>query len=50
MDETTAQVKRLGWNKKQGIKFIEQRYSRSRRDEMSIEQLIEFRDCLAQQS
>ncbi len=40
--QTTKQVRRIGWGKKQGLACIKERYGVSERAEMSVEQLIDF--------
>ena len=44
--QTTKEIRRIGWSKKQGMKYIKEKYGVSDRAQMSIEQLIEFRDYL----
>ena len=44
--QTTKEVRRIGWGKKQAIASVKQRYGVSDRATMSIEQLIDFRDYL----
>ena len=46
LKQTTKEVRRIGWGKKQGIAIIKQRYGISDRTSMSIEQLVDFRDYL----
>ncbi len=46
LKQTTKEVRRIGWGKKQGIAAIKQRYGVSDRASMSIEQLIDFQDYL----
>ena len=45
-DQTTKEIKRIGWGKKDGIKYIKEKYGVGDRALMSIEQLTEFRDYL----
>jgi predicted P-loop ATPase len=40
--QITAEVKRIGWSKEKAIKYIQEKYSCSHRQEMTNEQLIEF--------
>ena len=44
--QTTKEIKRIGWGKKDGINYIKEKYGVSDRVCMSIEQLREFRDYL----
>ena len=44
--QTTFEIKRIGWGKKQGLKSIKKKYGVSDRNQMSVSQLIEFRDYL----
>ena len=44
--QTTKEIRRLGWSKKQGMEYIKEKYGVSDRASMSIEQLTEFRDYL----
>lgn len=44
--QTTKEIRRIGWGKKQGIAYIKEKYGVSDRASMSISQLVEFRDYL----
>ena len=44
--QTTKEVKRIGWKKKQAVEYIKSQYRVSDRAQMSVEQLVEFRDYL----
>lgn len=44
--QTTKEIRRIGWGKKQGIKYIKEKYGASDRAQMSVEQLTEFRNYL----
>ena len=44
--QTTREIRRIGWCKKQGMKYIKERYGVSDRSQMSVNQLAEFRDYL----
>ena len=44
--QTTREIRRIGWGKKQGMRYIKEKYGVSDRASMSIEQLTEFRDYL----
>ena len=44
--QTTKEVRRIGWGKKQGIACIKQRYGVGERSDLSVEQLVDFRDYL----
>ena len=44
--QTTKEIRRIGWGKKDGIKYIKEKYGKGDRALMSIEQLTEFRDYL----
>ena len=44
--QTTREIRRIGWTKKQGIKYINENYGVCNRNQMSVSQLMEFRDYL----
>ena len=44
--QTTKEVRRIGWGKKQAIATVKQRYGVSNRASLSIEQLTDFQDYL----
>ena len=44
--QINTEVKRIGWSKKTAISYIEEKYSVSSRQQMTIQQLIELRDYL----
>ncbi|MDJ0590013.1 MAG: VapE family protein [Pleurocapsa sp. MO_226.B13] len=44
--QTTKEVRRIGWGKKQGIACIKQRYGVGERSDLSVEELVDFRDYL----
>lgn len=41
-----TEAKRIGWSKETAISYIEEKYSVSRRQDMTIQQLVELRDYL----
>jgi predicted P-loop ATPase len=45
-EETSKEIRRIGWSKKQGIRYIKEKYGVSNRAQMSLEQLIEFKGYL----
>ena len=46
IEQIDTEAKRIGWSKKTAINYIEDKYSVSSRQDMTIQQLIELRDYL----
>ena len=44
--QTTKEIRRIGWGKKEAVRYIKEKYKVSERASMSLEQLTEFRDYL----
>ena len=48
IEQIDTEAKRIGWSKETAISYIEDKYSVSSRQDMTIQQLIELRDYLTE--